>query len=74
MKEDVRKFSQACIHCIVSRNGENLPCLLSISLHGDRPNNVVHADFLHMAPAEKSDLKYILVIKDNISSYTWLHP
>lgn len=74
MKEDVQKFNEACIHCIASRNGEIIPRPLSTALYGHRPNEVFHTYFLYMGPAEKSDLKYILVIKDDISSYTWIHP
>lgn len=74
LKEDVREFTQACIHCIVSRNGERIPRPLSTALHGERPDEVVHANFLNMGPAEESNLKYILVVKADISSYTWLQP
>lgn len=72
-KADVRKFTQSCIHCIVSRTGERIPRPLASALHGEKLNEVVHADFLYMGPAAGSDLKYILVIKDDVSSYTWLH-
>lgn len=74
MKKDVREFTQSCIHCIISRNGERIPRPLSTALHGERPNEVIHADFLYMGPPERSELKYVLVIKDDLSSYTWLWP
>lgn len=74
MKEDGQEITQACIHCIVSRNGELIPRPLSTAVHGDVPNEVVHAAFLYMGAAEESDLKYILIIKNNLRSYNWLHP
>lgn len=72
LKEAVREFTLAYIHCIVSRNDEQIPRRLSTALQGVCPNEVVHVDFLCIEPAEESNLKYILVVKDDISSYNWL--
>lgn len=72
MKSDTKKFVQSCIHCIVSRNGERILHLLASALHGERPNEVIHSDFIYIGPAERSNLKYLLIIKYDISSYTWL--
>lgn len=74
IKEDIKEFIQSCIHCIISRNGERIPRPLSTALHGERPNEVVHADFLYMGPSNIEGLTYVLLIKDDLSSYTWLHP
>lgn len=74
MKHNVRELTQSCIHCIVSRNGERIARPLATAIHGDQPSEVVHADILYMGPAEGSQLKYLLLIKDDLSSYTWLHP
>lgn len=73
MKEDIRDFTQACINCIVLMNVEIIPRPLSTALHRDRPNEVGHDNFLYRGPAKKNDLSYMLVIKGDISSYTWLH-
>lgn len=74
IKQDVREFTQACIHCIISRNGERIPRPLATAIHGEKPNEVIHMDFLYMGPAEESNMKYLLLIKDDLSSYAWLYP
>lgn len=47
---------------------------MATAIYGGRPNEVVHINILYMGPAEKSSLKFLLLIKDDISSYTWLYP
>lgn len=74
IKKDVREFTPSCVHCIILRNGERLPCPLSIALHGERPNEVIHADFLYMRPANNSKLNFVLVIINYSSWYSWLRP
>lgn len=51
-----------------------MPRPLSIALHGEKSSEVIHADFLYMGTVERSELKYVLVIRDDLSSYTWLWP
>eukprot|EP00171_Calliarthron_tuberculosum_P004595 IDg4595t1 len=46
----------------------------SHALHGEQPNEVVHADYLYMGPSATTDLKYVLIIRDDLSSYVWLWP
>lgn len=74
MKKDSKEFIQSCIYRIISRNGERISRPLATALHGEKPNEVIHADFLYMGPAEENNLKYVLIIKDDICSYTWLCP
>lgn len=74
MRADVRELAQACIHCLVSRLGDIIPRPLVTALNGQRPNEVVHTDFQYIGDAKMRDLKYILVIRDFISSYSWLPP
>lgn len=74
MKQNVREFTLAYIHCIVSKNGERISRPLAAAIHRNRPNQVVHADFLYMCPAKGSNMKYLVLIKDELSFYTWLHP
>lgn len=62
---NVQKFVKDCIHCIISRNGENSPRPLGEALHVRKSNQVVHCDFLYMGTAADSYLKYILIIKDD---------
>lgn len=74
MKRDVRTFTQLCIHGKISRNGGRIPRPLLTALHGGRPDKVVLADFLYMGPAKRSKLKYVLVIREDCNSYSWLRP
>lgn len=34
-------------------------------------NEFVRVNFQHMEPAEEKDLKYVLIVRDDISLYTW---
>lgn len=73
IKADVQEFVRGCIHCIVTRTGEVIPRPLGSAIHGSKPNEVVHMDFLYMG-SSSSMMKYILVLRDDISGYTWLWP
>lgn len=72
-KRILGEFTQPCIHCIFSRSGELIPRPLSSALHDTNHNEVVHTDFLYMEPADRDEFKYILVITDDISVYSWLY-
>lgn len=74
MKEDIRELTRACVHCIISRSGEQVRRPLSTALHDKKPNEVVHMDFLYMGPANENAIKYLLLIKDDVNSYYWLLP
>lgn len=73
MRSDVTEFVKQCIHCMVGKGGSKVPRPLSETLHGTLPNQVVHFDYLFMGHGI-NDMKYLLVIKDDISSYCWLCP
>lgn len=74
MYKDIRAFFNGCIHCVVSRTGEIIPRRLASTLHGSTPNEVVHMDFLYIDAAVGSDMKYVLIIRDDLSGYVWLWP
>lgn len=73
MSDDVAAFVRSCLHCIVTQTGEVVPRPLGHGLHGESPNEVIHVDFLFMG-ASNSSVKYLLVIRDDLSSYVWLWP
>ena len=50
-----------------------VPRPLAHALHGTKPNEVIHADFLYMGPGQDHK-KYVLVIRDDLSGYVWLWP
>jgi len=71
LKEDVRDFVADCIHCMMAKTGHKIPRPFAETLHAEKPNDVVHFDFLYMGPSNV-DVKYVLVIKDDLSGYVWL--
>jgi hypothetical protein len=40
-------------------------------LHVTKPNEIIHFDYLYMIPSTDDD-KYVLIVKDDYSSYLWL--
>lgn len=58
---------------MVSQGGEVVHRPLGSALHGKGPNEVSHLNFVFMGPIDGS-YKYVLIIMDDLSSYTWLLP
>lgn len=50
-----------------------MPRPLSTAIHGTWPNEVVHMDYLYMGPSSKGPT-YLLILKDDLSSFVWLWP
>lgn len=59
MKHDIKEFFRTYIRCIISKNRERIPQPLSTALHGEKRNEVIHADSLYMRPAENKNMNYI---------------
>lgn len=72
-KQDVKEFTQACIHCIISINGNWIPRPLATVIDEKRPTEVAYMDVLYVGPAKECNLEYGLLIKDDLSSYTRLY-
>lgn len=73
MDKDVRKFVQQCLHCMITRTGKLIPRPLAHAIHGQKPNEVIHMDFLYMGPSTEQK-RYLLIIRDDHSSFVWLWP
>lgn len=73
ISEDCKDFVKSCLHCLIAKSGLKIPRPISLTLHGTKPNEVLHFDFLFMGPG-LSGLKYVLVLSDDLSSYLWLCP
>ena len=73
MRSDVSIFVSNCVHCIMSKTGHKIPRPLPLTLHATKPNEVVNFDFLYLGQSH-TEIKYVLVIKDDLSSYVWLKP
>ena len=73
MQKDVKEFVRHCLHCIITRSGDVIPRPLAQALHGEKPNEVIHMDFLYMGPSTDQK-RYLLLIRDDHSSFVWLWP
>ncbi|KAH9150223.1 hypothetical protein AeRB84_006900, partial [Aphanomyces euteiches] len=62
---DVKAFVQACIHCL-SVDGAIVPRPLGSALHAEKPQELIHFDWLSM-PTATNGWQKILVIKDDMS-------
>lgn len=57
----------------MAKSGNKVPRPIAQTLHPEKPNEVVNFDFLYMGLGH-DEHKYVLVIKDDLSSYVWLPP
>ena len=71
LKADAEKFVRECLHCLCTRGGVVTPRPWGEQLHGTKPNEVLHFDFLYLGLASTGK-KYVLVLKDDASKYVWL--
>ncbi|KAF0731194.1 hypothetical protein Ae201684_011457 [Aphanomyces euteiches] len=69
---DVKAFVQACIHCL-SVDGAIVPRPLGSALHAEKPQELIHFDWLSM-PTATNGWQKILVIKDDMSGFVRLWP
>lgn len=69
MKADIRAFCNTCLHCVATSGSHRTPRPLAHALHSDKPNELIHFDYLFMG---KSDVNqtYVLIVKDDATSYT----
>ena len=70
LKTDVEAFCRSCLHCLLNEAGEKIPRLLGHSINGELPNEVLHLDFSHIRRSSSGEV-YILILKDDFSSYVW---
>jgi len=73
LSEDVSRFVKGCIHCISTTGGKRVPRPFGPSVHGTAPNDLLQFDFLEIGPGADG-IKYILMMRDDFSSYCWLFP
>ncbi len=73
LSQYIRTFVKACIHCLSTTGGKRVPRPFGPAVHGTEPNDCLQFDFLEMAPS-KAGYKYILLLRDDFSSYCWLFP
>jgi len=71
MRTDITTFCNTCLHCLSTCGGDRVPRAMGHALHAEKPNELIHFDFLYMGPGD-GDFSYILIIKDDASSFVWL--
>ena len=71
--DDVKTFCTKCLHCAATKGAIRVTRELAHAMHADRPNEIVHFDYLYMG-AGSGGVKYVLILKDDFSSYVWLRP
>ncbi len=71
MRDDCATFIRQYLHCLVVKGEGKIPRQLSTGVHGIHPNYVIHFDYQFMGLGQE-DMKYDLVIKHEITFYTWL--
>ncbi|RHZ29993.1 hypothetical protein DYB37_011664 [Aphanomyces astaci] len=70
LEADVKTFVQACIHCL-SVDGSVVPRPLGSALHAEKPQFLIHFDWLSM-PTATNGWQKILVVKDDMSGFVRL--
>jgi len=71
--QDITDFCKSCLHCLCTSAGDTVPRPLGHSLHADKPNKILHFDFCYIGKSSDGPV-YILILKDDFSSYVQLIP
>lgn len=71
--EDVKEFVNDCMLCIIAKSGNRIPRPLSSGVHATNPGQILHFDYLYLGQSSGEE-RYVLVLKDDLSSYCWLEP
>jgi Integrase core domain len=74
MVKDVKVFVQKCLHCVATATGDKVPLPLGTHLHANKPNEILHFDFLYIGLSRDGKYQYLLLFKDDLSGYLWLVP
>ncbi len=72
LAQDVDAFVRACLHCLCV-DGEKVPRPIGSALHAEKPNELIHLNWLCM-PMSKTGLNSVLVVKDDMSGFVRLYP
>lgn len=59
-----------CIHFLAMSPGMRVQSTLVHAIHSTKPNEILHFDFSYIG-ANIIDANYVLIIKEDLSSYTW---
>ncbi|KAF0719108.1 Aste57867_1285 [Aphanomyces stellatus] len=67
LKQDVDTFVRTCLHCMCV-DGEMTPRPFGEALHAEKPNELLHFDWLSM-PKANNGMKHVLVVSDGGSHF-----
>lgn len=70
---DVKLFVDKCIHCISTTKGTREPRPFGPALYGTSANDLIQYDYIEMGPST-TGMKYLLLMRDDFSSYCWFLP
>ena len=73
LRRDVQTFVRGCLLCMKTRGGGIIPRHLLHQQYALQPRKMLHFDFCKLAPGLQ-DYGYVLVLKDDFSTFTWLWP
>ena len=71
LADEAREFVNDCLLCIIAKSGNRIPRRLSSGIHATKPGEILHFDYLYLGRSSGVE-KYVLVLKDDLSSYCWL--
>jgi hypothetical protein len=75
--EDVKAVCSSCLHCLPMRGGVRIPRPLGTQVHGMRPNEVIHMDWIYIWPMKKNgnhEYQWNLIIRDDLSGMIKMTP
>ena len=73
MKSDIAVFCKTRLHCSATVGVNRVPRPLAHVLYPDKPNEVIHFDFLYLGECEAAT-PYCLIVKDDATSFVFLEP
>lgn len=73
LNDDVALFVKTCIHCISTTGGETVPRPFGPARHGTTPNALLQFNLIEMCTSPSGE-RYILMLRDDHSGYSWLYP
>ena len=73
MKSDIAVFCNTCLHCLATVGVNRVPRPLAHALHSDKPNELIHFDFLYLGECDAAT-PYCLIVRDDATSFVCLNP
>jgi transposase InsO family protein len=71
MENNIRDYVRLCLQCVKLVNRQMTVRPMGEQIRGERPNEVIHFDYMKM-PVSKEGLEYVLVVKDDVSQWVEL--